>query len=213
MKKAKNKDNVYLQVVVNKEVHKKEIEDFKIDNCEVFYFDTNIKGVCLSTYYLTNSLKANDKDIIIVCSDDFFAPEYWDEYLINQFKDFNGGIIVNDGYQDPYVINYRTSITIPIMTYYCLKQLNMATYHPSYIHFWGDTELYFNIRDLGLLKDDRINDNTLFEHRHYYTGKHREKDEHDESNLSTLKLDENNYNTRMKLNVSERIKMDKGYLL
>jgi hypothetical protein len=201
-----NIDNIFLKVAVANDNQKQQIDNYNINNCEVFIADNGVKGVCYPSYYLTSNLYVNDNDIIILSSDDFFAPANWDMYLYEQFKDFDGCLFVNDGYQNPQVINYRTSITIPIMTFNCLKLLNKAIYHPSYSHMFGDTELYFNVRDLGLLKDNRINDNTLFEHRHFCVGK-REKDSNDDDYVKSWTKDEDNYNKRMKLSVYDRIKI------
>jgi hypothetical protein len=201
-----NVDNVFLKVAVCNDADKKQIDDYNIKHCDVFVADKGVKGVVYPSYYLTSHLNVGDDDIVILASDDFFAPENWDLYLYEQFKDFDGCLFVNDGYQDPYEINHRTSVNIPIMTFKCLKTLNKAMYHPSYIHMFGDTELYFNVRDLGLLKDNRVNDDTLFEHRHFVRDK-RLKDTHDEEYNKSWDLDHENYINRMKLDVLERIKL------
>jgi hypothetical protein len=155
---------------------------------------------------LTKDIEANDKDIIILASDDFFPCENWDLYLQEKFKEFNGCLFVNDGYQDPNARHGWLSITIPIMTYDCLKQLNKAIYHPSYIHFFGDTELYNNVRDLCLLKDERDVDTVVFEHKHHVTGKRR-CDDVDLQLTKAWEYDKPNYGNRAKMFVSDRIKI------
>jgi len=204
--KCSNIDNIILKVAVSNDSQKSIIDSYNISNCEVFVADNGTRGVVYPTYYLTSNLDANDNDIIILSSDDFFAPIDWDLYLFDQFNDFAGCLFVNDGYQDPYNLGYRPSITIPIMTFKCLKLLNKAIYHPSYTHMFSDTELYFNVRDLGVLKDNRINDNTLFEHRHFVLGK-RSKDSNDEAYHINWENDHDNFVKRLSLNVLERIKI------
>lgn len=207
MSKNSNKFNIYLKVAVSNDIDKSLIESYKLPNCDVIVANNGTIGVVYPTYCLTRDLLADDDDIIILCSDDFFPPNHWDIYLEDQLRHFNGCLFVNEGYQNPLVINDRTSITIPIMTFDCLRRLNKAIYHPSYIHMFSDTELYFNVRDLKLLKDNRIDDKTLFEHRHFVVEK-RQKDEFDSQYNKNWDKDHENYIKRMKLDVLDRIKIE-----
>ena len=151
---------------------------------------------------------ANDNDIVIFASDDFMAPQGWDTYLTSKL-DGKGdvGLMVRDGYQLPDSSNMlHAAITIPIMTYGCLKKLNMTIYHPVYNHMFSDCELYNNLKDLGLLYDDRINDTTIFEHLHHAAGK-RNADQADQAYNAKWKDDEITWNKRKLMSVEERIKV------
>ena len=68
---------------------------------------------------------ANGDDIVVFASDDFMAPQGWDTYLINKFNEKGDvGLMVRDGYQLPDSSNMlHAAITIPIMTYGCLKKM------------------------------------------------------------------------------------------
>ena len=115
--------------------------------------------------------------------------------------------MVRDGYQLPDSSNMlHPAITIPIMTYGCLKKLNMIIYNPIYNHMFSDCELYINLKDLDLLFDDRLNDETIFEHHHYAAGK-RNPDQADQSYNLKWKDDELTWNKRKVMNVEERIKL------
>jgi hypothetical protein len=112
-----------------------------------------------------------------------------------------------DGYQLPDSSNMLyPAITIPIMTYGCLKKLNMTIYHPAYNHMFSDCELYMNLKELNLLYDDRLNDETTFEHLHYAAGK-RQPDGADQAYNQKWKEDEITWNIRKLLPVEERIKI------
>ena len=151
---------------------------------------------------------AEDNDIVVFASDDFIAPQGWDTYLINKFSG-KGDVclMVRDGYQLPDSSNMlHPAITIPIMTYGCLKKLNMTIYHPAYNHMFSDCELYNNLKDLGLLYDDRMNDVTVFEHLHYAAGK-RNADQADQAYNAKWAEDEVTWNKRKLLPVEKRIEI------
>ena len=131
-------------------------------------------------------------------SDDFFSPENWDVWLKKQFKNFNGGIMVRDGYQT------NKCITIPIMTYGCLLALNRIIYHPSYTWQFSDEELYHNISGLKMLKNLRKKGMPLFEHRHWTPGK-RKMDEHDQLSCDSGGRDHQNFLKRMKMPLKKRL--------
>jgi hypothetical protein len=136
------------------------------------------------------------------------APQGWDTYLINKLNGKGDvGLMVRDGYQLPDSSNMLyPAITIPIMTYGCLKKLNMTIYHPAYNHMFSDCELYNNLKDLGLLYDDRKNDTTVFEHLHHAAGK-RNADGADQAYNAKWKDDEITWNKRKLLPLEERIKV------
>jgi hypothetical protein len=152
--------------------------------------------------------QCKDDDIVVFASDDFMAPQGWDTYLINKFNEKGDvGLMVRDGYQLPDSSNMlHAAITIPIMTYGCLKKMNMIIYHPVYNHMFSDCELYNNLKDLELLYDDRINDTTVFEHLHYAAGK-RNADQADQAYNAKWAEDEITWNNRKLLPVEKRIEI------
>jgi hypothetical protein len=149
--------------------------------------------------------QCKDDDIVVFASDDFMAPQGWDTYLIDKLKERTSALFVRDGYQLPDSSNMlHPAITIPIMTYDCLLKINRAIYHPSYNHMFSDCELYLTLKDLGLLYDDRLNDETTFEHHHYAAGK-RTADQADQAYNNKWKEDEITWNKRKDMSVEERI--------
>jgi hypothetical protein len=70
---------------------------------------------------------------------------------------------------------------------------------------FSDCELYNNLKELNILYDDRINDETLFEHLHYAAGK-RQPDQADQLYNSRWKEDELTWNKRKNMKVADRIK-------
>ena len=71
---------------------------------------------------------------------------------------------------------------------------------------FSDVELYFNAKDLGILIDDRLNDETTFEHLHYAAGK-RTADQADQAYNNKWQEDELTWNKRKLMSVEERIKV------
>jgi hypothetical protein len=71
---------------------------------------------------------------------------------------------------------------------------------------FSDCELYDNLKDLGLLYDDRINDTTVFEHLHYAAGK-RNSDQADQAYNAKWAEDEITWNNRKLLPVEKRIEI------
>ena len=201
---AHNSAEVTVHIAVNTLEQAELLQEFE----DVYVCGDKIKGVAFPSYVLSTNLKAAPNDIIILASDDFFAPKNWDSYLKKAFKRFNGCLLVNDGYQ------YGNCVTIPIMTMDCLEKINRIIYHPVYRHLWSDNELYINLRNMKLLKDRRRGDkqSPLFEHRHY-DAKKRPRDKHDRlahsssSEAKALKT----YNTRMKKPIKTRLVVGKGW--
>ena len=212
IKRADNPENIKTYVAVNWKEHADQLREYLNKNY-LITVNTNKIGVCYPSYELSSKLGikmgvANDNDIVIFASDDFMAPQGWDTYLTSKL-DGKGdvGLMVRDGYQLPDSSNMlHAAITIPIMTYGCLKKLNMTIYHPVYNHMFSDCELYNNLKDLGLLYDDRINDTTIFEHLHHAAGK-RNADGADQAYNAKWKDDEITWNKRKLMSVEERIKV------
>ena len=176
------------------------------DNGVVLEMHQTRFGVCQKAYELSSKLQADsDDDIVIFASDDFYPPNDWDTYLINKLRGKQGGLMVRDGYQLPDSSNMLyPCITIPIMTYGCLKQLNKVIYHPAYYHMFSDSELYMNLKDLDLLIDDRLTDTTVFEHHHYVSGK-RNPDQNDVNYNLKWMDDDKMWKIRLQMNVKERL--------
>ena len=212
IKRADNPQNIQTYVAVNWQQHSDILREYLKSNF-LITLNTNKIGVCYPSYQLSSNLGikmgvAKDDDIVIFASDDFMAPQGWDTYLLNKFNcKGDVGLMVRDGYQLPDSSNMlHAAITIPIMTYGCLKKMNMVIYHPSYNHMFSDCELYNNLKELGLLYDDRMNDTTIFEHLHYAANK-RNADQADQAYNAKWKDDEITWNKRKLLPVEERIKI------
>ena len=211
IKRANNKEKIKTYVAVNWLEHADKLRDY-LKNDYIITLNTNNIGVCYPSYQLSSNLgtkmgKCENSDIVIFASDDFMAPESWDSYLIDKFKNKSGLLMVRDGYQLPDSSNMLyPAITIPIMTFESLLKLNKVIYHPKYNHMFSDVELYFNAKDLGLLYDDRLNDETTFEHHHYAAGK-RQADNADQAYNMKWKDDELTWNQRKLMAVEERIKV------
>lgn len=207
MQRAKNPENIKTHVAVNWDAHLQSIKPILKDSDRTILVNTNQIGVCYPSYQLSSTLEYDENDIIVFASDDFMAPPNWDEYLINKLSDKQGCLMVRDGYQLPDSSNMlHPAITIPIMTGGCLTKLNKAIYHPAYCHMFSDCELYNNLKDLGLLIDDRMSDATTFEHHHYAAGK-RNPDQNDQAYNLKWKDDELTWNRRKIMPVEERIKV------
>lgn len=169
--------------------------------------EPRFKGVAYPSYVLSTSLKEhdiNDDDIVIFASDDFYPMDNWDEALYSEYTMFNGGLVVNDrnGRQN------KNIVTIPILSYECLKRLNYVIYHPVYNHCWSDNELRDVLADLGLMKDISTSKPEIyFEHRHFSIGK-RPADESDNHNNLTFYTGKNIYTVRKNLPTEEKLKVE-----
>jgi hypothetical protein len=211
IKRADNPENIQTYVAVNWKEHADELREYLKKNY-IITVNTNNIGVCYPGYQLTSKLGiemgvAKDDDIVVFASDDFMAPQGWDTYLINKLSGRDEALFVRDGYQLPDSSNMlHPAITIPIMTYGCLKKMNMIIYHPAYAHMFSDCELYDNLKDMNLLYDDRLNDETVFEHLHYAAGK-RQADQADQAYNAKWAQDEITWNKRKLLPVEKRIEI------
>ncbi|MCX8130426.1 MAG: hypothetical protein N3I35_10040 [Clostridia bacterium] len=207
MAKCSCTENVKTMVALNTEEHAAIIRPYgeKYSLETIIVGDERI-GMAYPAYCLSSRLKADDMDVVVLASDDIFPPEAWDEYLINKFADFSGCLYVRDGYQENIKNKGLPSITIPIMTYNCLKELNHVIYHPEYRQLFCDSELYINLKEKGLLKDDRESDMTTFEHRHYLVNK-RDADIYDSVFGSYWNRDAAVFKRRMCLSLEDRLKV------
>lgn len=209
MQRAKNTDNIKTHVGVNWQKDIDVLSSYLKPNDRSIITETNGKiGVCLPSYLLSSSFEYDENDIIVFASDDFLAPQNWDEYLINQLAGKQGGLFVRDGYQLPDSSNMlHPAITIPIMTGGCLTALNKAIYHPAYSHMFSDCELYLNLKELNMLIDNRLTDMTTFEHHHYVTGK-RQQDQADVAYSKNWAMDQINWNVRKDMTLEERLRVN-----
>lgn len=212
IKRSDNPSNIETYVAVNWQEHENELKDYLKDNF-LISLNTDRIGVCYPSYQLSSRLgvdmgQCKDDDIVVFASDDFMAPQGWDTYLINKLKDKgNVGLMVRDGYQLPDSSNMlHPAITIPIMNYGCLKSMNMIIYHPAYNHMFSDCELYNNLKDMGMLYDDRLYDETIFEHLHYASGK-RQADDADKIYNSKWAVDDKTWQERKLMSVEKRIEI------
>lgn len=211
IKRSNNPQNIKTYVAVNWQEHADYLKTY-LANDTCIITSTNQIGVCYPSYQLSKRLGKEfgeilDDDIVIFASDDFLAPQDWDTYLINKLKGKTANLFVRDGYQLPDSSNMQyPCITIPIMTYGCLKKMNNVIYHPAYNHMYSDCELYLTLKDLNLLYDDRGNDNTIFEHLHHASGK-RPADQADQAYNIKWKDDEQMWNKRKLMPVEKRIQV------
>jgi hypothetical protein len=180
--------------------------------------DADQVGVCKPAYRLCRELRKessawriHDQDIVVLPSDDFRAPLDWDTFLEKKLKPAKtAALFVRDGYQAPDPKDWHTSpcITLPIMTFGCLKAMNYIIYHPDYVHMESDVELYEVLNQLGVLIDDRIEDETTFVHHHFVCGL-RERDRWDDQWRSggVPDRDRNTYEKRKQMTLQEKLQV------
>ena len=208
--RSKNPENVKTHIAVNFDQHSDIIKEyFKSGNQQyrIITVNTNKIGVCYPSYQLSSTTEGQSGDIVVFASDDFIPPQNWDEYLTSKLENREGGLMVRDGYQLPDSSNMQfPAITIPIMTWGCFEKLNKTIYNPSYTHMYSDCELYINLKETGLLIDERMTDITVFEHLHYAAGK-RNADAADQAYNDKWKEDEDTWNKRKLLPVEKRIEI------
>ncbi len=192
MSNADHPSNVALKVAVNTEEQRSQLP-----GKDVIAVGDERKGVTHACCILSKLLMANDDDIVILASDDMYASKGWDTWTVKRLNGKTAALMVNDGYA------IQDCMTIPIMTFSCLKKLNKIIYHYSYKHQYSDNELYYNLIGLGLMLDVR-NDGVMFEHRHWARSM-RTRDEHDDYYAHVANEDAQNWSARQKMSISERL--------
>jgi hypothetical protein len=204
LEKADNKENIRTIVAVNWEEHKEFLKDYPV---EVVVVNTDKIGVCYPSYILSSTLECeNDSDVVVFASDDFLPPDSWDTYLINKFKEQDGCLFVPDGYQLENSSNMiDPCITIPLMSYGCLKKINKVIYHPAYNHMFSDCELFLNCKELGLIING-YHDGVQFLHVHHSAGL-RQPDQADQQYHLKWQVDQETWNKRRLLPLEERLKV------
>jgi len=205
IRRSNNPSNIITKVAVNWDQHKKELKDYPV---EVEVFETKQIGVCYPSYKLSSKLECEkDSDIVVFASDDFLPPNDWDTYLVNKFEGKDGCLFVPDGYQLEDSSNMiDPCITIPLMTYGCLKKLNKIIYHPAYNHMFSDNELHLNCKEMDMLINC-YNDGIQFLHVHHSAGL-RNVDQADQQYHAKWKSDQELWNKRKLLPLGERLKYE-----
>lgn len=201
--KCSDPSNVFTKFAVKTLEQKQQIDSFNLQNCDVIIVDDRT-GYNNAVTVAGRQLECNDDDIILYLSDDFTPPDKWDVYINKKFENWNDALFLHDGYQQ-VVKDGMLCITLGCMTFSCLKKLNKILFHPDYIHFFSDNEAFINLKELGLLKDDRDIDNVVFQHNHYVTGR-RKQDEHDLNNYASWEIDKATSIRRLNMPIEERLK-------
>lgn len=192
--------NIKTYVAVDNCEHQSSLVDYSLVPADqIMVIESYRPGVVYPAYQITKDILLNDKDIVILASDDILAPQHWDDWINDQFNRFSGCLVVNDGFQTGQMA------TLPIVGRDCFEELNKAIYHPSYYHLFSDQELFHNASELKLLKDAR-NESPIFEHFHYGNNK-RDKDSVDIRAKRTYFEDKKNFENRMKLPLAERLRV------
>jgi hypothetical protein len=195
-------DNVY---DVSKICVKIAVDDIstknKLDGHDCLVVNNTSGGVGLPAHELTTTYnKSAPGDIIILASDDFFPPKYWDLYLHKNIGREPCAYIILDGIQ-PY--NAKV-ITLPIVNHAAFVMLNKILYHKAYHHLCSDVELFYNCNELGIIKRAPPG-SVLWEHRHYER-KMREIDDVDRANLSKYSADQRMIKIRLStMSLAERL--------
>lgn len=200
MNTAGIRGNIITRVAVDTKEQADQLQEF-----DVMITNNKRPGVCYPCYCLSSTTRANDNDIVIFASDDFFPPANWDILLYNELNHETEKILmVNDGLQ-PLT---GKVVTLPILRYDALKKLNHIIYNPAYTHMWSDDELYHVANRFNMIKDIRRN-NIIFEHRHYANGK-RVQDIHDIALTDKYDSDRKLHESRVLLSTDDLIKIPKS---
>lgn len=123
--------------------------------------------VCLTNS--TNLVEASNMgakyatgDILILVSDDFSAPENWDELIVNATAGRENWILkVNDG------IRKDDLITLPIIDRLYYEEAGYL-YNPSYEHQFVDNDMTERAKKLGRMI---VRDDLVFPHLHWTQAK------------------------------------------
>lgn len=201
MENAKLKSRIRTIVAVDTTAQANELIGCGVD---VLVTNSTKPGVCFPSYCLGLNTDSETNDIIVFASDDFFPPIGWDVFLYNQLNTADESLlVVNDGIQP----HGTRIVTIPILTLHALKRLNNVIYHPAYNHLQSDVELFDVAERLGILRDIRSIDNTVFEHRHHCVNK-RAVDEHDKNVHKVEKNEMKTYLGRKDKSIDELLSVD-----
>jgi len=197
---ASKDNNIHLEVAVNTTKQAQTVQKLLDGFGRVINIDNKKIGVTRAATVLSRGVNCKSpNDIVILASDDMYPFKNWDRWIVKQLKKKTGCLIVKDGHNDGGVV------TIPIMTYSCLRRLNHIIYHPDYDHLYSDAELMDNLKALNL--DINVRDKApSFEHRHWACNK-REKDAFDHKFVESMDKDAKTYNRRKILPVKQRLQL------
>lgn len=152
-------------------------------------------GVVKPLHCLVENIVAEDNDILVVPSDDFYAPANWDMIIQENMHQGDGVLKVNDGHMDDIV-------SIPIMKYWAVKKIG-CIYHPDYDHMFADKELHDTASELGLLRSLTLADSEwVHKHPHHHT---REEDVFDKRNGASYQRGREIYRKRRYITLQERL--------
>jgi hypothetical protein len=120
--------------------------------------------------------KIAGQDILILVSDDMFAPHGWDSILLDWFA----------RHPDPAVLQVHDGIrsdilTIPIMNRGAYERLGYL-YHPKYISMFADNDLTETAKAHGMY---HVDESIEIEHRHYTVGKSQLDETYKRENSAT----------------------------
>ena len=200
LKTANKPKRVNVKVAVSFPEHEKELKTLLKDTAEIIMVGENRPGVTYPFYQLTSELHAADDSIVILASDDIMAIPYWDAWVSHHFDEFDGCLLVNDGYQS------GSCVTLPILTFSCLLKLNRILYHPAYYRAFSDSELYDVLEEMKLLKNLRLENQPTFEHIHW-AGAKRGPDEWDKRVVNFFAADKETYERRKRMSLLEKLKV------
>ena len=200
MERASKPQDIITYVAVNNVEQQEQLKSIITNESVNIHVSGDVVGVTNACDYLTHlpELDGNDNDIVILASDDMYAPPLWDKWITDNLKEPYKALMVNDGYIK------QNNITIPIMTMDCLKMLNRIIYHKSYKHSYSDTELYDNLKSMKILHD-LWSKSPIFEHKNWANNK-RKSDIVDTQIRSYVNSDAENWNIRKKLSLPDRLK-------
>jgi len=191
---------IITKIATLNDVMKAQIDALNIPNCDVKVVNDK-EGYNHAVTVLSKELEANDDDIIITVCDDFDAPQGWDKFVLDKFENFDGALFLDDGYQNILIKEGCMCITIACLTFSTLKKLNKIIFHPSYNHFFSDTEAFVNFKQLGILWDTRDTDNMCFRHAR----DRKPYDDYDRRNSEWWGIDNANYLKRLQMSLEERL--------
>ena len=186
-------ENIKTYVAVDSQEEADELKDY-----DVRVVDNPNKGVVKPIYAMTKDLRLEREDIIVVPSDDFYTFPNWDMYLHENMHEFYGVLKINDGHM-------KDIISMPVMKYPALEQMNHVIYHPTYDHMFCDKELHSTAYELGICHAVPLSD-PIFEHKHWAHST-RDKDKHDDINDAGYNAGKELYIKRNNLSIGERLEV------
>ena len=207
-KKSVGKDAVFV-FGTNSKQDTDALFEGRFERAEFYTFPCARPGVCETVTRMIkhelNEFEINDDSIVVLASDDFEAPDHWNAHLIEQFKDFDGALIVEDGYKVDTNI-----IPLPVVSGAFLKKLNGIIYHPDYYHFFSDQEFFELVTEMKAVKNLRGTGALKFSHKHWSFGG-RKKDAFDLRNNIRWREDKATYERRQKLSIEEKLKLPEWF--